>query len=253
VIPGSPPRVLWAAPDGTWDIYLLPDGDPGQLIALTDTAVEQEKFPHLWPDGSKIAYTLVRAGGASELDLMTLNPGGTFASNEALVAGGDLGLAPTTWAPDGSLLVQVNAPGQPTRVDRLDLATHELAPFLPSAGNVAYSPDGTQIAYSRPSEARPGDLDIWIADADGSHARDLIHTPGANDDFPSWSPDGGSVLFTSWLHGDRDVCVARADGTGLTDLTPDSRDEDSSAGGPPTGTSCSCPTGRMPAARSSTL
>jgi Tol biopolymer transport system component len=235
VIPGSPTRVLWAAPDGTWDIYLLPNGDADQLIALTDTLDEQEEFPHLSPDGSRIAYTLVRPGGSSELDLMTLNPDGSIASNETLTSSGDLRLAPTTWAPDGTLLVQVKAPGEPARVDRLDMTLHELSPFLANAGNVAYSPDGTQIAYSRPSEADPGDLDIWIADADGSHARDLIHTPGADDDFPSWSPDGGSVLFTSWLHGDGDVYVAEADGSGPANLTPDSRDEESSEGWTPDG------------------
>jgi Tol biopolymer transport system component len=234
VIPGSPTRVLWAAPDGTWDIYLLPQGEAGQLIALTDTVDEQEEFPRLSPDGSRVAYTLVRPDGSSELDLMTLNPDGTFASNEVLTAAGDLGLAPVAWAPDDSLLVQVKAPGEPARVDRLDLAAHELSPFLANAGNVAYSPDGTQLAYSRPSEANPGDLDIWIADADGSHARDLIHTPG-DDDFPSWSPDGGSVLFTSWLHGDGDVYVAEADGSGPANLTPDSRDEESSEGWTPDG------------------
>src|SRR5512132_3070006 len=44
VIPGSPTRVLWAAPDGTWDIYLLRNGDAGQLIALTDTVDDQEEL-----------------------------------------------------------------------------------------------------------------------------------------------------------------------------------------------------------------
>jgi hypothetical protein len=55
VIPGSPTRVLCAAPDGTWDLYLLPNGDAGQLIALTDTVDEQEELPHLSPGGSRIA------------------------------------------------------------------------------------------------------------------------------------------------------------------------------------------------------
>jgi len=233
-IPGGPPYVVSAAPDGTWELYFLPVGDPDELIALTDTVNLQERWPQLSPDGSMLAYSIQASDGTADLRLMRLGPDGAVLDDDLLVPSAGRRLASTTWTPDGALLVQVDTERTQAAVERLDVDTGELSPFLPLAGNVAYSPDGQRIAYTRPKASDPSDWDIWIADADGGNERDVIDAPGGQE-FPAWSPDGSKLLFTAWPHDDADVLVANADGSVVTDLTADSRDKDTSVGWTPDG------------------
>ena len=52
-----------------------------------------------------------------------------------------------------------------------------------------WSPDGLRLALNIND-------DIWVADADGSHADD-VHSGGCCD-FPAWSPDGTKLVFTGY-------------------------------------------------------
>jgi Tol biopolymer transport system component len=162
--------------------------------------------------------------------LLRLAPTGAVASDEVLLTGDGERLAPTAWTPEGDLLVIVHPPEGRPHVDRVDVRTGARTTFLHNAGNVAYAPDGSQIAFSAPSASDQRNWDIWVADADGSHGHDVIDNGGGGDDFPFWSPDGRTLLFTSWASGSADVWTARADGTDLRDLTPGSPDRDDSFG-----------------------
>jgi Tol biopolymer transport system component len=65
----------------------------------------------------------------------------------------------------------------------------------------------------------PLDLDVYLADADGSNARPFLPHPG-QDYNASFSPDGRWVVFTSTRGGGAaDIYRARTDGTGLERLT----------------------------------
>ncbi|MBI5034615.1 MAG: S9 family peptidase [Chloroflexi bacterium] len=59
-----------------------------------------------------------------------------------------------------------------------------------------YSPDGQHLVYVREHA-------LWIANADGSNARELTNHPGGNT-HPRWSPDGSRIAFLSrrrgWSH-----------------------------------------------------
>jgi Tol biopolymer transport system component len=93
--------------------------------------------------------------------------------------------------PDGSNLAQLtNSPGD-------DL-------------NPAISPDGTLIAYNRPTPG--GESDVWVMNADGTGQH--FFTFSAED--PTWSPDGTKIVFGSIGHGSRDgdIYAMNADGTG---------------------------------------
>jgi Tol biopolymer transport system component len=72
--------------------------------------------------------------------------------------------------------------------------------------NAVWSPDGTQLAYTRlvlgdhPPVDIPDEADIWIANADGSDAHLLIGGPNWQW-IPHWSPDGEWVSYTDEPEG----------------------------------------------------
>src|SRR5436190_1121274 len=76
-----------------------------------------------------------------------------------------------------------------------------------------FSPDGSRIAFARCLVT----CDIVLINADGSGERTML-----NDGFPGgWSPDGSRITFNSNRGGaGQDVYVMNADGSGVTQLTP---------------------------------
>jgi TolB protein len=73
--------------------------------------------------------------------------------------------------------------------------------------------------------------DIFIADADGNHARPLLPNP-ANDYNASFSHDGKWIVFTSERNGSADIYRAHPDGSGLEQLTDDPSFDDQAAFSP---------------------
>ena len=61
------------------------------------------------------------------------------------------------------------------------------------------SPDGTELAVSA-----HGDLFALRADRTW---RDLTATPGADEDHPSWSPDGGSIAYETDSDGEQQIAI----------------------------------------------
>jgi TolB protein len=92
------------------------------------------------------------------------------------------------WSPDGRRVAfeyngDVFTVGADGRGRRL-LVRNALQP--------AWSPDGGSIAYA--SAGR--NVDVYVADADGSNARRLTRGRGV-DGMPAWSPDGRRIAYTS--------------------------------------------------------
>lgn len=174
----------------TYDIFLA-DADGSNPRQLTDTDGYDAEAT-VSPLGDRIVFTSVRDG---DLDLYSMNL-------------------------DGSDVVRLT--------DRLGYD-----------GGAFYSPDGSQIIWrahyvEEGPEAddylslleqgllRPGELEIWVMDADGSNKRQVTHLGGANF-APFWHPDGERVLFSSNHRDpegrDFDIFMIRLDGTGLEQIT----------------------------------
>jgi Tol biopolymer transport system component len=80
-----------------------------------------------------------------------------------------------------------------------------------------WSPDGTKIAFT---SNRDGNNEIYVINVDGTNETRLTNHAGS-DSAPAWSPDGTKIAFTSERDGDGDkeIWVMDADGTNLVQLT----------------------------------
>ncbi len=68
----------------------------------------------------------------------------------------------------------------------------------------AISPDGKTLAFSYKG-------DIYTVSAQGGEARQITSNKAYESD-PIWTPDGGSIVFTSWREGSKDIFVTSAQG-----------------------------------------
>ena len=89
--------------------------------------------------------------------------------------------------------------------------------FLPRASisHAALSPDGARVAYV---SIESGNGQIWVANSDGSSARQLTNNMATNF-WPFWSPDGQTVAFTSMRPGPADIWKVSASGGTAVQLT----------------------------------
>ncbi|MCD4687662.1 MAG: hypothetical protein K8S97_17175 [Anaerolineae bacterium] len=113
------------------------------------------------------------------------------------------------WSPDD--LIAVRTEDDEIYVMHTDGTQSRL--LLEEARWLDWSPDGRHIAFSGTKSRGEG---IWVANADGSNARQLTY----NKDFvPQWSPDGRQIAFSSNRDGNGEVYVMNADGSNVRRLT----------------------------------
>lgn len=151
--------------------------------------------------------------------------------------------AEATVSPDGRFLVFTSTRSGDLELWRYEIAsgmllqlTHELG----YDGGAFFSPDSKKIVWraSRPEGdaamtyrellnqglVEPSELNIFVADIDGSNVRQVTNLPGANW-APYFHPDNDRILFTSNHHtldeGGRefDLFMVRSDGSQLERIT----------------------------------
>ncbi len=87
----------------------------------------------------------------------------------------------------------------------------------PRSEDPAWSPDCSKIAYAANGR-------LWVADLDGTNAREINVGSGSWGYSPSWSRDGKRIAFSRGRHNDdghwfKHIYLANADGTGRTKLS----------------------------------
>jgi D-alanyl-D-alanine carboxypeptidase len=107
----------------------------------------------------------------------------------------------------------------------------------------AWSPDGRKITFeSRASSGGGGHSWAWfvvaVVNADGSgqpkylSGGEPLRDRAPRAARPLWSPDGRMIAYLGWRHGNYDVYVMNADGSGLTNVTWSKANESSFAWSP---------------------
>lgn len=222
---GPGPDVL----EAEWDVRVVAGGlraAPARLgLGTRDTATVTAQFTdtvgtpispasgHTWESSNPQVATvtaggLVTAAGRGHAAIIASTPWGAADTAHVYVQGeliftSTRGGAIDLWAIDRT------APGQAGRV------TSDAAAEV----SAAFSPDGASIAFV---STRDGNQEIYIANADGSGARRVTTTPGA-EDAPVWSADGRVLYFAAAERGQRaQIHMINVDGTGRRALTQDS-------------------------------
>jgi TolB protein len=90
--------------------------------------------------------------------------------------------------------------------------------------DACWSSDGTRLAFTHvPQSGTQGNLDVYIAKADGSEPRLFAGDRGklSHEEYPAWSPDGKRIAFSSTFEGNQELYVAEIEGADRRRLTND--------------------------------
>jgi len=166
-------------------IYVTTDATRGRLLADLPNGPD---FPAEWsPDGRTLLFLHFELGRFS-LWLVEGDGSGLrrLTPETEDVAGGGRWIAGTSRV----AYVRVAERGLEWRTIRADGSDAQslMGALTTDMPSIAWSPDGRQIVFNKGS--LPG---LWIANADGSNARQL--TTGAYDNVPRWSPNGARIAF----------------------------------------------------------
>jgi len=180
---------VWPVYD-TYDVFIA-DADGGDLRQLTDVDGYDAEAT-VSPTGDRMVFTSVRDG---DLELYSMNLDGSDVTRLTDRLGYDGG---AFFSPDGSQIIW-RASYPETEEERADYTR------LLDQGLI-----------------RPGELDIWVMDADGSNKRQVTDLPGANF-APYWHPSGERIIFSS-NHEEPtgrefELYLVNLDGTGLERIT----------------------------------
>jgi dipeptidyl aminopeptidase/acylaminoacyl peptidase len=196
------------SPDGRQIAYLSDQSGTSQvhLLSLADGTTRQLTThqhsvwdPQWSPDGTRL-LVLSDPGWQERNELWEVNVRDGSATR--LLADGSVIVRNARWAPDGSaILLETDAGG------RFDLAvwrpvSRVLTPFIIEPATRVepqWAPDGKSVAFV----SRGG---LWIAGKEGEEPHQVLAPGlGASVEGVRWSPDGGSLLFVTDLHGNWDV------------------------------------------------
>jgi Tol biopolymer transport system component len=230
---------------GFGEIWVM-DSDGHNRIQLTEPSPPEvdasgSTSPAWSPDGRLIAYAssgeaVEEDQGDVEIYVMSADGG-----ERRRLTDDEIHDATPTWSPDGQSIAFAHTPGLGTEdadgvivvmnadgTGRVEITRHPENPAVIFDSHPAWSPDGSQIAFTRAtftSSIEPR-VAIYTIDPTGTGERLLIEDAAE----PAWSPDGSSIAFTSTRDRFGETCfhecgpsgeiyVVGADGTDPQRLT----------------------------------
>jgi dipeptidyl aminopeptidase/acylaminoacyl peptidase len=194
VSPDGSTVALYYDGSGRNELHLI-DVETGERERVTDGEVPRDARWHLLWAGNDEVFFHADEAGDEQNDLHVVDREGN--ASPVLVMDGQIGLADVT--EDGrTLLVGSTRDGQMNlyRHDRggetTKLTDYERAVSWWAA---CLSPDGDRIAYATNESADVENMDVYVADADGSDPRNLaLGETGAESAPVEFSPDGTRLL-----------------------------------------------------------
>jgi Tol biopolymer transport system component len=169
-----------------------------------------DAMPSFSPDGRRIAFTrVVQSVVAPTAALFTIDGRGKHLA-PLLSDGLDLSAA---WSPDRRTIAfsRLDSPETPLRQATLYLAdvdgsnVRRLGAVPLHGVSASWSPDGTRLAFvsfddahdpTCPAASCPPSGELYVVAADGTGLKRLTRSR-ADDEHPSWSPDGTRLAFAS--------------------------------------------------------
>ncbi|WP_248515091.1 prolyl oligopeptidase family serine peptidase [Salinarchaeum laminariae] len=194
---------------GRNELHLI-DVESGERRVVTDGEVPRNaRWPMAWgPDGERIYYHQDE-GGNEQNDVWRFGVDAKALESNAGGADGDAGAAEPVVemdgqvslqdvADDGTIYVGSTAGGQMNLYRRLpDGEIEQITEYERAVFGCELSPDGERIAYGTNEAEDYNNVDVYVADADGSNPRTLdIGEVGAEASAVEWGPDGDRLLVT---------------------------------------------------------
>jgi Tol biopolymer transport system component len=244
------------SPDGTLIAYQsqVADNSSSVIVMSSDgshrvvVADQLGAVGHIaWsPDSRRIAFGARIHGGSGH----QIYVGAVDRSGATPVTGPDMVGDEPAWSPDGTKIafkhldpaVDVGIFNSGTLWIMAADGSHpqplgNVAAEYQALRNLAWSPDGTRLAFVAPSDGTlDGPLDVFVINADGTGKLNLTSTP-ESEFWPSWSPDGKRIAFARsaddsvWA-----LVVADADGPNQVTLAGPTIDGNSAPVWSPDGT-----------------
>jgi Tol biopolymer transport system component len=222
-------------------IFTMRASDGGDVVRVTNPETEEDAVAYA-PDGSNILFVRLVANDQGTLFVVKSDGNGLVRLSPPGLSV-DFGYPrPADYSPDGRRIVFAGitklSSGRGTtsalytvRPDGSHL--RRITPLGAGAESPRWSPDGHWIAFNDKFVAYP---QIYLVRPDGSELNQLTFQHQREFSWnPVWSPDGTQLVFAhvdfEQGHGQEDLWIINADGTGLHRLTDTPAFEDSAAWG----------------------
>lgn len=178
-------HVAFMTSGGTYDVWVhnLERGTSTKFVSQGSN-----QFPLWTPDGKRLTYRATRVGTRNVFWRMADGSG-----NEERLTTGNGNHAPSSWSPDGDVLLFVSA-AEGLDIMALRFPERVTQPFMqtPSLETVPqFSPDGRWVAYVSDESGR---LEVYVR-ARERGAKWQISTEGGTE--PMWNPNGRELFYRS--------------------------------------------------------